>query len=520
MTSPYGGRTASRANGARTRAGGWFSALVAGARIAGLALLTLGLVSLVPGVSPAYAGEDGLTWDVTQASGNVLYRMGGKAPTGWRALQVGAVLGAAAEVRTGSDSRALLTHQGTTLSVSPESGLKLPGRERSEGVYRVFQSLGTLLYRIKERAAGMAAFEVETPYLAVVVKGTVFTVNAARNGTTVYLTEGVVDLQPTLGGTGATLTPGHTARITAVPGVDVIIKDQDAGKRSRVTPPRGKGNGGAATSSGANASQGAKAHRGKGVTISRSAKSNSGYRVRHPRAVVIFASNNRGGLFAKDVKVKNAFEKSDGALGSSKHGAQVSTVAKALVTYGGADVSAKAKDGGLALGADKGRWLALAAGNGDGLSNSGSGNNNAGGLSNSGSGGGVSSSGLGASNGGGLSNSGSGGGVSSSGLGASNGGGVSSSGLGSGASSSGLGGGASSSGLGSGASSSGLGGGASSSGLGGGTVGGGLASSGPGGGTLGGGMSSSGLGNSALAGGPDGGLGNIGNTKKNRRKKK
>ncbi|MCH8835845.1 MAG: hypothetical protein IH925_07845, partial [Proteobacteria bacterium] len=84
-----------------------------------------GLVSLVPGVSPAYAGEDGLTWVVTEASGDVQYRMGGKAPTGWRALQVGAVLGAAAEIRTGSNSRALLTHRGTTLSVSPESGLKL-----------------------------------------------------------------------------------------------------------------------------------------------------------------------------------------------------------------------------------------------------------------------------------------------------------------------------------------------------------------------------------------------------------
>ncbi len=34
----------------------------------------------------------------------------------------------------------------------------------------------------------------------------------------------------------------------------------------------------------------------KGVTISRSPKSNSGHRVRHLRAVAIFASNNRGGL--------------------------------------------------------------------------------------------------------------------------------------------------------------------------------------------------------------------------------
>ncbi len=259
-----------------------------------------GLVSLVPGVSPAYAGEDGLTWAVTQASGNVQYRMGGKAPTEWRALQVGTVLGAAAEVRTGSDSRALLTHQGTTLTVSPDSGLKLPGADRPNGVYRVFQSLGTLLYRIKERAAGMAAFEVETPYLVAVVKGTVFTVNASADGAAVHLTEGVVDVQPTLGGTGATLTPGGTAHITAVPGADVIVKGQDAGKRSNVTPSKGKG--------------------GQGVTISTMAKSDSGPGARHPRAVAIFASKNRGGLFAKGVNVKNAFGKNQGGGLSSNTG--------------------------------------------------------------------------------------------------------------------------------------------------------------------------------------------------------
>ncbi len=99
MTNPYGVRTRAGANGARTRAGGWFAAVVADARSAGLALLMVGLVSLVPGMSPAYAGEDGLTWVVTKASGNVQYRMGGKAPTGWQALQAGAVLGAAADIR-------------------------------------------------------------------------------------------------------------------------------------------------------------------------------------------------------------------------------------------------------------------------------------------------------------------------------------------------------------------------------------------------------------------------------------
>ena len=235
---------------------GWLRIVAATARSAGLILLIAGFISPVTGTSPAYAGEDGLTWVVTQASGDVLYRMGDEAPTEWRALHVGAVLGAAVEVRTGSDSRVLLTHQGTTLAVSPESGVKLPGSERPNGVYRVFQSLGTLLYRIKERAAGMATFEVETPYLAVVVKGTVFTVKAFAEEAFVELSEGVVRVQPTHGGTGITLVAGQTARVTRASGTDVIIKGPsvDLGKGNPGNPggdgPRGGGTGGGSANTG------------------------------------------------------------------------------------------------------------------------------------------------------------------------------------------------------------------------------------------------------------------------------
>ena len=324
---------------------GWLRIVAATARIAGVILLIVGLISPVTGMSPAYAGEDGLTWVVTKASGNVQYRMGGKAPTEWQALQAGAVLGAAAEVRTGSDSRALLTHRGTTLTVSPESALKLPGADRPNGVYRVFQSLGTLLYKIKERAAGMAAFEVETPYLVAVVKGTVFTVNASNAGAAVHLTEGVVDVQPTLGGTGVTLTPGRTALITAVPAADVIVKGLDAGKRSNVTPSKSNG--------------------GKGVTISTMAKSD------HPRAVAIFASKNRAGLFAKGVNVKNAFGNSQGGGLSSGGGLSGSGSVR------GGPSSRGSVGGGLPSGGSGG---GLSAGAGS-LGNSGSGGGgNAGGL--------------------------------------------------------------------------------------------------------------------------------------------
>ncbi|MCZ6466520.1 MAG: FecR domain-containing protein, partial [Alphaproteobacteria bacterium] len=101
---------------------------------------------------------------------------------------------------------------------------------------RVFQSLGTLLYRIKERAAGMAAFEVETPYLVALVKGTVFAVNASAEEASVQLREGVVRVQATRGGKGITLAAGQTARVTRALSTDVIIKGRGADRRSSVKP--------------------------------------------------------------------------------------------------------------------------------------------------------------------------------------------------------------------------------------------------------------------------------------------
>ncbi|MCZ6467932.1 MAG: FecR domain-containing protein, partial [Alphaproteobacteria bacterium] len=175
-----------------------------------------------------------MTWAVTQASGDVRHRTGGFFSTEWQKLRVGDVVGAAAEIRTGRNSRVVLRHRKTTITATSESRLALPGGAAFSGAYRVLQSLGTLLYNIKERAAGMAAFEVETPYLVALVKGTVFTVNASAEEASVQLSEGVVRVQPTRGGKGATLAAGQTARVTRASDTDVIIKGRGADRRSSV----------------------------------------------------------------------------------------------------------------------------------------------------------------------------------------------------------------------------------------------------------------------------------------------
>ncbi len=231
-SDPYRVESFSPGHRPGARATGWLTSAVRRVRIAGLVFVLVGFFSLLTGVSPAYAGEDGLTWAVTHASGDVRHRTGGFFSTEWQKLQVGDVVGAAAEIRTGRNSRVVFRHRKTTITANSESRLALPGRSAFSSAYRVLQSLGTLLYNIKERADGMAAFEVETPYLVAVVKGTVFTVNVSADGASVQLHEGVVDVQATVGGTGATLAAGQTARVTRASSTDVIIEGRGADRRS------------------------------------------------------------------------------------------------------------------------------------------------------------------------------------------------------------------------------------------------------------------------------------------------
>ncbi len=221
----------------RARATGWLTSVVRRVRIAALVFVLVGFFSLLTGVSPASAGEDGLTWVVTQASGDVRHRTGGFFSTEWQKLRVGDVVGAAAEIQTGRNSRVVLRHRKTTISATSESRLALPGGASFSGAYRVLQSLGTLLYTIKERADGMAVFEVETPYLVALVKGTVFTVYASAEEASVQLREGVVKVRSTDGGTGATLAAGQTARVNRNSGTDVMVSGRGADRRSSVTPP-------------------------------------------------------------------------------------------------------------------------------------------------------------------------------------------------------------------------------------------------------------------------------------------
>ena len=75
------------------------------------------------------------------------------------------------------------------------------------------ESLGKIFFSIGSRPN--RSFEVDSPYLVVLVKGTKFTVNANYLGDSVAVTEGTVEVRSVAGGNaaGTLIGAGQTAHV-------------------------------------------------------------------------------------------------------------------------------------------------------------------------------------------------------------------------------------------------------------------------------------------------------------------
>ena len=289
----YAAHEANRAAARNRTAALWRSVKCAGTA----ALLALGLVFFA---APVRA-EDGLpNWTVSQVSGAAMARTRADAP--WAAPRVNDVFGPAAEFETGADGMLVLTHQGTTMTVSPGSRLALPSAEATaSGMYRIMQAVGTVLYHVKERVSAMSHFEVETPFLAAVVKGTTFNVNASDAGGYVHVVEGTVGVQSMLDNGEVTVTGGQTARTGAKPGSPLKVIEE-SGSESPANPKD--------SSKGSDQSQNDSetSHNNSGTTVIVADAGNEvSVEKRHPGAVPIFVAGSGDGIFAKGVTIDSAF---------------------------------------------------------------------------------------------------------------------------------------------------------------------------------------------------------------------
>jgi hypothetical protein len=153
----------------------------------------------------ALAADDG-AWTVSKSSGEVWLTSTGAQPA---SLKQEELLKPGDTIRTGRTGRVLLKRGEESMMVSPNSVIGVPS-EKKEGLSTtIVQQAGSVLLEVEKR--NVKHFEVETPYLAAVVKGTQFRVTVNATSTSVDVIRGQVEVADFRTGQIAQVKPGQHA---------------------------------------------------------------------------------------------------------------------------------------------------------------------------------------------------------------------------------------------------------------------------------------------------------------------
>lgn len=186
--------------------------------------------------STALAGARG-DWTVVQSAGEVVILVDGyqKAAVDPRAaLQEGTI------IATGKSGRAVVRRGDEQIIVQPNTRLKLTNG--STATTRFMQSTGSALYRIGKKRA--PHFQVDTPYLAAIVKGTIFTVTVDGEHADVSVTEGAVEVSSNAGAAVTLVKPGMSARVGQDDHRNIDLQDRSGTHRLITANEGGWGSGG------------------------------------------------------------------------------------------------------------------------------------------------------------------------------------------------------------------------------------------------------------------------------------
>jgi FecR-like protein len=155
--------------------------------------------------SSAFAADDG-AWSVKKASGEVWM---GSGDVQQASLKTDEMLKPGDTIRTGRNGRVLLVRGEESILIAPNSVIGLPA-EKKEGLSTtITQQAGSILLEVEKK--NVKHFEVETPYLAAVVKGTQFRVTVNASGATVDVVRGQVEVSDHRSGQIAMVMPGQHA---------------------------------------------------------------------------------------------------------------------------------------------------------------------------------------------------------------------------------------------------------------------------------------------------------------------
>src|SRR5579871_6678738 len=155
--------------------------------------------------SSALAGDDGV-WSVSKSSGEVWISATGAEQA---SLKQEEVLKPGDTIRTGRNGRVLLVRGEETILIAPNSVIAVPSEKKDGMSTTILQQAGSILLEVEKR--NVKHFEVETPYLAAVVKGTQFRVSVNAANTRVEVMRGQVEVADFKSGQIAQVMPGQNA---------------------------------------------------------------------------------------------------------------------------------------------------------------------------------------------------------------------------------------------------------------------------------------------------------------------
>jgi hypothetical protein len=197
-------------------------------RYLGLVTLTLASIGVT---SQAFALED-RAWSVESHAGTVWVHQASLQPV---ALNPNQNLRAGSTIETGEDGRVVIIRGEESIIISPRTSIALPEHRDTGMATTILQSFGTILLQVEKRAK--QHFEVETPFLAAVVKGTKFTVTVDPSGAAVHVVEGAVEVIDLDTGDVGMVRPGQTAHTPAAQGVGLSVGGPGAVTPSRAAAP-------------------------------------------------------------------------------------------------------------------------------------------------------------------------------------------------------------------------------------------------------------------------------------------
>ena len=182
------------------------------------------------------AAQQSAPWRVMIVTGTDRYRMPDRAHGAWQSLYPGILIGPGAQVKTGDDGQVELFNGRDRIVIGSSSNIGLPGAALDPKIVTILQNGGSVHYEVQSRRnpapqpRGLMSrirgalfgregpkerFEVRTPFLVAIVKGTAFHVSVEQQRAEVSVTEGVVSVTDHSGRGGADVAAGETASAEA-----------------------------------------------------------------------------------------------------------------------------------------------------------------------------------------------------------------------------------------------------------------------------------------------------------------